>query len=137
MIGMNVIFHLGSALLIGGLIYLWLRALAERDLFRLVTGASANPRIRKFKLAAPAKFLAEFCGLLQIPLENSASSDGMPQRVDLQPLGELLLSPRPTLIRWKNQSVIEIVSDGPQALIWQRGLAAAFGASIQVVTAVK
>lgn len=149
MIGMNVIFHLVSAALIGSLVFMWLKMQKQRDFFRLLAlAASREPKVPRFRVGQPLIVLAEFCAILQIPLEKLADSGSLPLRIELRPLGELLLRPRPTLLRWKNTEIemsrgpsseqeqpkiIEVVASSEAASGWCRGLDEAFGGQIKIV----
>jgi len=99
--GMNVFFHLASALGAGALIFLLLRVQRQRDFLRALMASVAPDagRIRRVVVEAPGAFLGRFAAALGVPLEAEEDKALPPRRITAAALAELYLKAGLTLIR--------------------------------------
>ena len=112
MSGMNVIFHLVSALGAVLLVYLLLRAQRERDFLKDLLGAAGTRRgphgtesrgvvqRGRVHVEPPVAFLERFAGALGVPFESDEGAlSPVPRRIAAGPLVDLFLRAGIGLIR--------------------------------------
>jgi len=99
--GMNVFFHLASALGACALVFLLLRAQRQRDFLRaLMAGAAPDAgRPRRVVVETPGVFLGRFAEALGVPLDVGEDQALPPRRIMPEVLAELYLKVGLTLIR--------------------------------------
>lgn len=132
--GVNLMFHVGSALALVLLVHLVLEFKRQRDLIRelLVVQRRGDARARVY-VEAPDAFLARLGKALGIAIEGDSQKGLSPRKIDPKPLFELYLSGGIERLRWAG-ATLEVSSRGASGTgaDWQKKLADALGDGISV-----
>jgi hypothetical protein len=133
--GINLFFHLASALGALLLVHLFLKTQRQRDLLReLLSSQRASSAPRRVHVESPASFLTRFAAALDIPFDGTSA--GAPKRIAPAPLTDLFLRAGIALIRCeeKDQSLrveLHLAKGGaPQSM--NETVAAALGGGVEV-----
>lgn len=132
--GIDLMFHLASALVLVGLVHLAFEYKRQRDLVRelLIVQRRANA-VGRVYVEAPAAFLGRMAKALDIDMEGQLDPAVAPRRIDAKPFMDLFLQAGIELIRFAGTS-IEIRSAAPRGSEqdWQRRLSDALGDGVSV-----
>ncbi len=132
--GVNLMFHVGSALALVLLVHLALEFKRQRDLIReLLTVQRRGDRKARVYVETPEAFLARLGKALAIEVEGDSQKGLAPRKIDPQPLIELFLSGGIDRLRWAG-STLEVMSRGAHGAgsDWQKKLAGALGDGVSI-----
>ena len=126
--GVNLMFHIGSAVALVLLVHLALEFKRQRDLIRELLGSRA-----RIYVEAPAAFLHRLGKALGIEVEGEAGKELRPRRINPQPLMELFLSGGIDVLKWTGDT-LEIRSRAAPGAHndWQKKLAGALGDGVSI-----
>ncbi len=126
--GVNLMFHVGSALALVLLVHLALEFKRQRDLIRELLGRRA-----RIYVEAPAAFLDRLGKALGIEVEGEAGKGLAPRKIDPQPLMELFLSGGIDVLKWAGNTLEIRSRAAPSARNdWQKKLADALGEGVSI-----
>lgn len=132
--GINLMFHVGSALALVLLVHLVLEFKRQRDLMReLLRGLRPGVGRARVYVETPAGFCTRLAKALDIEVQGDTPSNMPPRKIDPRPLMELFLNSGIDLLRWAG-STLEIHSRGvaPATHAWQEKLANALGDGVDI-----
>lgn len=133
--GMNLMFHIGSALALVLLVYLALEFKRQRDLMReLMSGARKSEGKARVYVETPAALLARLAKALGFETQGESPKGLAPRRIDPRPLVELFLDAGIDLLKWADGGTLEIHCKGSSKAsdVLQKQLVDALGGDVRV-----